>query len=229
MRLGEARPGQRVGLSATDIGRRLEGFFIFEEEDNSIVAVSFEPFRSAPDADGAALELFFIEVPTVNVVSRIPAGWAEDFVPAIPAGRTVPGVSQLMAAFDLKTTAVPSEAEDELTPRDESRRHQRVPPRVPQLPGRPAVSFAPRASGATGASALLAGAGLDQRQTNRIAQLYEDDLDEEDDDAASGSPQAAQEDDPLSQLLQGAGSVDAQTLASLDMIRLIREMRDEER
>ena len=100
---------------------------------------------------------------------------------------------------------------------------------MPELLTRPAVSFAPRASGATGASALLAGAGLGQRQTNRIAQLYGDDLDKEDDDAASGFPQAAQEDDPLSQLLQGAGSVDAQTLASLEMIRLIREMRDEER
>ena len=59
--------------------------------------------------------------------------------------------------------------------------------------------------------------------------MYGDDLDEEDDSVASGSPHAAQEDDLLTQLLQGAGSVDAPTLASLEMIRLIRDMRDEER
>ena len=44
MRSGDARPGQRVGLLARDIGRRLEGFFIFEEGVASILAVSFELF-----------------------------------------------------------------------------------------------------------------------------------------------------------------------------------------
>ena len=120
MRPGEARPGQRVGLLATDSNTRLEGFFIFEEGTEAVLATSFEPFREAHSEegvplvrpDGAPLDFFFISVSLANVLGRVPASWAEDFVPAVPAGRTPPTISQLMGAFDSQATAVPSEAEE---------------------------------------------------------------------------------------------------------------------
>ena len=77
----------------------------------------------------------------------------------------------------------------------------------------------------------LAGAGLGRRQTSRLASLYGSELDEEDDEEGDVplQPAAAQpapgEDDLLSKLLQQGGRIDPPALASLEMLRMIREMR----
>ena len=47
MRQGEARPGQRVAVFATDVGRRLEGYIFFEEDVSCVIAVSYIPFAEA--------------------------------------------------------------------------------------------------------------------------------------------------------------------------------------
>ena len=126
-----------MGLSAPDIGRRLEGFFVFEEGDEFIFAVSFESFSEthSEDAielireDGAALRIFFISVSTENVKPRVPASWNDDYVPVVPAGRSVPTICQLIGAFDSRSSAIVSEAEEEGAP---------TPPPAPSVGSQPA-------------------------------------------------------------------------------------------
>ena len=254
MRPGEARPGQRVGLLATDVGQRLEGFFLFEEGDECIIAVAHEPFAGEhPDEavaldrpDGPALGFFFISVATQHVLGRLPASWQEDFVPAVPANRTAPTISQLMAAYDSRSTAVASGAEEEAAE-----------PEVPRLPAfepglqtgearRSAsrqVAFGPSARSAASAlseaarvpTASLAGAGLGRRQTSRLASLYAEEYDEDDAEDGFEPPgppprgPASSQDDPVMQLVQQGARVDPQLLASLEVLKLIREMRDDDR
>ena len=40
MRSGDARPGQRVAVSVRDLDKKLEGIFLYEDGDTSIVAVN---------------------------------------------------------------------------------------------------------------------------------------------------------------------------------------------
>ena len=250
MRPGEARPGQRVGLLATDTQTRLEGFFIFEEGEEAVLATSYEPFRadhpeegvtlSRPDGDD--LEFFFISVAIANVLVRVPSSWGEDFVPALPGDRQPPSISQLMGAFHSRSTAVPSEAEESAdpTPPHEGSAAQRAAgsrqgPTVGR--GGRSVGFAPTGRSPATIPATMAGAGLGRRQTERLAALYDES--EEEDDAGSSDPQiktksasraqTSYEDELMMRLVKGGGQIDPQALASLEMLKLIREMREDER
>ena len=253
MRPGEARPGQRVGLLATDSNTRLEGFFIFEEGTEAVLATSFEPFREAHSEegvplvrpDGAPLDFFFISVSLANVLGRVPASWAEDFVPAVPAGRTPPTISQLMGAFDSQATAVPSEAEEA---------EQDASPSTPSGAAGASGTGTRRASSAslsgrrvgfTSAEQMtpslpqaMAGAGLGRRQTERLATLYDQESEEEEEGESLDPPPRSKttsrsevnyEDELMMRLVKGGGQIDPQALASIEMLRLIREMREDER
>ena len=151
------------------------------------------------------------------------------------AGQSVASIAQLIGAFDSRSTALVSEAEEEVAPT--------LPPALgAEAPGKRRAADASRRVNFAGARPLtspdsrgmpsdptgtLAGAGLGRRQTSRLASLYASELDEEGDvplQTAAAQP-APGEDDLLSKLLQQGGRIDPQALASLEMLRMIREMR----
>ena len=211
-----------------------------------MVAVNLEPFKEEhaeegvelTRADGEPVGIFFIEVPTENLLGRIPASWNQDFIPAFPPNRTVPTIGQLMIAYDSRAHSITSGTEEaaplseEPPARSSEGRSQRM-PEIPRLPSRGRVAFATQSA----ASESLASAGVGRRQAERLSHLYSDELDDEDeeDEVNGAAPKNSQqqlpptEADLLSHLTSQGGPIDAQTLASLEMIRLIRDMREEDR
>lgn len=93
---------------------------MFEEGEESVLAVALESFASDHPDDGISLDcphgdplqIFFISVATENIHSQVPASCNDDFVPVVPASRRSLGIAQLMAAFDSRSTAINSEAEE---------------------------------------------------------------------------------------------------------------------
>ena len=106
-------------------------------------------------------------------------------------------------------------------------------PRVNFASDRQAVGSDTRGTPSDPAGAL-AGAGLGHRQTSRLASLYTSELDEEDDEDGpvpllpTAARSAPGENNLLTNLLMQGGRVNPQALASLEMLRMIRELRAED-
>ena len=122
--------------------------------------------------DEASLRIFFISVSTEKVTPRVPAAWNDYYVPVVPAGRSVPCITQLIKAFDSRSAAIVSEVEEEGAP---------TPPPAPlaEAPGNQRAADAARRVNFAGArpstspdsrgmpsdpTGALAGAGLGRRQ-----------------------------------------------------------------
>ncbi len=231
------QPGARVALHLIGaIHRKVEGIFLHEEDDHAVVAINFSAVQhvegkvqcSVENAQGQAVALFFVRVPIVSVLTRVPRNWGDNFTPVVRAGTPVPKLSALMREHQ-SVTDVESEVDLRGGPQAQQRRA--------------------RIQGAPEDDRVL-GAGLIGRRVARIARLYDqadvegaedDELEtngESDDGLLDGEPERGrrrvrhprQKDDGMDRIMRALEKgADPNTLMNMEMFRMMKEMRDEDR
>ena len=248
MRPAEGRPGQRCYVSIRgEINKRCEALFLFEEGSDAHLAISFTVMEGVEgehepvvlnNPEGRSISLFLITAAIGSLSLAKPATWDADFVPLYPPGAAGPSLSIIMAAMSGEYEPVESEAEP-ATPSEPS---ARVLDRGPQS-SRLAASFAPP-SRSIAAPGRLVSSGMGQSAATRIASIYTTELDEEDDEEGFDhhAPETADRRSRTTaspnsrlQVLEkvlgepgSSGQVDATALVQLEILRTLREMREDD-
>ena len=105
MRPGDARSGQLVAVLISELDKKLEGVFLYEDSDTSVIAINVigigegerARFGTPVAIEGFASDTFvFIEVETAALYPRVPASWGQDFTPITGSNRPVPPINLLM-------------------------------------------------------------------------------------------------------------------------------------
>ena len=249
MRPGDARSGQLVAVLISELDKKLEGVFLYEDSDTSVIAINVigigegerARFGTPVAIEGFASDTFvFIEVETAALYPRVPTSWGQDFTPITGAGRPVPPINLLMQSYDTAT-----HVESEVDPEAQATPAAAEPPAGgPPRQAQGGVASRPPAGLNPVGATPLAAAGIGRRQMGRIASLYEDDLDDEEDEEGPTEylppprrpARETRTRTPLDRLLEesehaaaGGALPDTSALVQLEMLRMLRGMRDEDR
>ncbi len=236
VRADDLRSGQRVAVSLKgEIQRKVEGIYLFEEEEQGVIAVCFAAVRhveslvpcSRTTQAGIEVQMFYVKVPMASLHKGAPIRWGEAFVGLPSEAKDLPKLSDMMKAYHADAAFVESEIETTAPP---------------------VRTTEPREDAA-------AAAGLNRRRATRLAALFEtqegeaelageeaDELDIEDfvatsprrplrePGAGANAPRRPAENAALyraTRLLEDGA--DPNVVLTVEVLKFTREMRDEAR